>query len=49
MYESFDDYLRFYKVFLLNQWENVGPQEYVVMLLTVGVIGWYMMRKAARL
>lgn len=46
MYSTFDEYLLFYKRFLLNGWNNMGPQEYVVTLLGVGLVGWYMMRKA---
>lgn len=49
MYHSLNDYLRFYKKFLLHQWDNVGPREYVIILVTVGVVGFYMMRRAAKL
>lgn len=48
-YDSLDDYLSFYRRFAQDRWDNIGPQEYVVILLTVGIVGWYMMRKAARL
>ncbi len=46
MYNTLDDYLLFYKKFLLQGWNNMGPQEYVIALLSVGLVGWFMMRKA---
>lgn len=46
MYLTIDEYLHFYKKFLLQSWDNMGPQEYVITLLSVGLVGWYMMRKA---
>jgi len=47
MYTTLDDFLIFYKKFLSQSWNDVGPQEYVVLLLTVGLVGWYLMRKGA--
>jgi hypothetical protein len=46
MYSSLNDFLLFYKKFLLQSWNNMGPTEYVVTLVSVGLIGWFMMRKA---
>ena len=43
---SFDDFLIYYKKFLLDGWNSMGPQESVISLLSVGLVGWYMMRKA---
>jgi hypothetical protein len=42
----FDEYLHFYKRFLFDAWNDMGPHEYVSCLLVVGLVGWYMMRKA---
>lgn len=47
MYSTIDDYLLFYKKFLFQSWNDIGPQEYVITLLSVGLIGWYLMRKGA--
>lgn len=49
MYSIVTDHLTYYRKFLLRGWDNLGPQEYVIILFCVGAIGWYMMRKAARL
>jgi hypothetical protein len=48
MYTTFDQYMYFYKKFLLRRWDNAGPEEYVITLLLVGVIGWFMMRKGPK-
>ncbi len=47
MYAVFDEFLHFYKRFLAQTWDNMGPEEYVFVLLGVGLSGWYLMRKAA--
>ena len=49
MYDNLTHYMLFYKKFLFQSWDNLGPQEYVIILLMVGAVGWYMMRKAARM
>ena len=46
MLATISDYLHFYRKFLSQNWDNLGPQEYVIILVSVGVIGWFMMRKA---
>ena len=45
MFEWVFDYLYFYKKFLRASWNNFGPTEYTIALITVGAVGWYMMRK----
>lgn len=47
MYAVFDDCMHFYKRYLAQTWDNMGPEEYVFILLGVGLAGWYLMRKAA--
>ena len=49
MLSTVDEYLRYYKKFLIHSWDTLGPYEYVTILVTVGVIGWYLMRKGASL
>ena len=45
MFEWVFDYLHFYKKFLRASWNDLGPAEYLTILITVGVGGWYLMRK----
>lgn len=47
MFNTIHEFLYFYKTFLLNHWNSMGPREYVTILTLVGVVGWYMMRKAS--
>ncbi|MEI8380072.1 MAG: hypothetical protein WCJ09_08090 [Planctomycetota bacterium] len=49
MFSIITDHLHYYRKFLFRAWDHMGPQEYVIILIGVGAIGWYMMRKAARL
>ena len=44
--ETMDEYWAFYKMFLARCWNDMGPQEYIVTLVTVAVVGWFMMRRA---
>ncbi|MDB5341805.1 MAG: hypothetical protein JWP89_182 [Schlesneria sp.] len=41
-----DEYMHFYKTFLMRCWNDMGPEEYVFTLVTVGLVGWFMMRRA---
>ena len=45
MTETLNFYLHYYRKFLSQRWDDVGPQDYVFILVAVGVIGWYLMRK----
>ena len=45
MFEWVFDYLHFYQKFLRTCWNDLGPTEYITILIAVGVGGWYMMRK----
>lgn len=47
MYETMDEFLQFYKKMLFNGWNDFGPQEYVTTLISVGLVGWYLMRRGA--
>jgi hypothetical protein len=45
MYELIFDNLYFYQKFLRAWWQDLGPAEYLTLLITVGAGGWYLMRK----
>jgi hypothetical protein len=44
MYDWVYDFLHYYKRSLLRSWDQVGPSEYLCILIAVGVIGWLLMR-----
>lgn len=45
MLEILNEHLYFYQKYLKSTWANLGPTEYICILMIVGVSGWYMMRK----
>lgn len=47
MYETMDEFLLFYKKMVFTGWDRFGPQEYVTTLISVGLVGWYLMRRGA--
>ena len=47
MYETMDEFLLFYKKMVFTGWDTFGPQEYVTTLISVGLVGWYLMRRGA--
>lgn len=47
MYETMDEFLLFYKKMIFTGWDTFGPQEYVTTLISVGLVGWYLMRRGA--
>jgi hypothetical protein len=48
MYYTFWDYMRFYKKYALDSWTDMGPSEYGVLLLSIGVFGWLLMKNGTR-
>jgi hypothetical protein len=48
MYQSFSDYMRFYKQYALESWADLEPSEYGVLLICIGVFGWLLMKNGAR-
>lgn len=42
--DSFNYYLRFYQNSAYSAWVNMGPREYTITLVTVGLFGWLLMR-----
>jgi hypothetical protein len=45
MFEWVFDYLYFYQKLLKARWNDLGPMDYTITLLTVAAVGWYLMRK----
>jgi hypothetical protein len=42
--ETFLYYLRFYRNYALDFWDNITPMQYGCLLIVVAVCGWVMMR-----
>lgn len=41
-------YLAFYQKFLLQQWRDINPVTYGILLISIGVFGWLLMKNGAR-
>jgi len=41
-------YLNFYQRYLLQKWDNLTPMQYGSMLITIGVVGWLMMKSGPK-
>lgn len=48
MYNNFMYYMRFYREYALDAWADMGPTEYGILLLGIGVFGWLLMKNGAR-
>ena len=40
-------HLQFYQSFLVSAWDNISPMQYGVLLVTIGIIGWALMKSGA--
>lgn len=45
--QAIEAYLRFYEDQLFRLWDNLTPMQYGLMLLTVGILGWVLMKSGA--
>ena len=45
--KAIETYLRFYEDLLFRLWDNMSPMQYGMMLLTVGILGWVLMKSGA--
>lgn len=45
---EFRRYVRFYQDYAQNKWANLTPMQYGILLISVGVVGWILMKNASR-
>jgi hypothetical protein len=46
--DTVGDYLRFYGDYAAQRWNHLTPMEYGIILISVGVLGWVLMKNASR-
>ncbi|WP_291177815.1 hypothetical protein [Gimesia sp.] len=46
--DTWREYSTFYISYLNKRWDNISPMEYGVVLVTIAVIGWLLMRSGAK-
>ncbi|HUG93756.1 MAG TPA: hypothetical protein VML55_23205 [Planctomycetaceae bacterium] len=45
---SFNGYVQYYRDFLLGQWRDMSPVGYGLLLVSIGVFGWLLMRSGTK-
>ncbi|MCA9056082.1 MAG: hypothetical protein KDA75_19755 [Planctomycetaceae bacterium] len=45
---SFSQYLRFYRDYFSAKWEYMTPMEYGILLISIGVFGFALMKNASK-
>ena len=45
---SISSYFSFYHKYLLNHWHHMTPEKYGLLLVTIGVFGWLLMKNCTR-
>ena len=48
MYQSIKYYAGWYRDYALDSWNNMGPAEYGMVLVSIGVFGWILMKNTGR-
>ena len=47
-WQTADSYLEFYRQFFLNEWNQMTPMKYGLLLVGIGVFGWVLMKNASK-
>ena len=45
---SFSGYMRFYGDFLVQQWHDLTPVKYGILLIGIGIFGWFLMKSGTK-
>tara|TARA_R110000868_G_scaffold411770_1_gene709778 strand:+ start:124867 stop:125115 length:249 start_codon:yes stop_codon:yes gene_type:complete len=46
--DTWREYSTFYISYLNKRWDNISPMEYGIVLVSIAVVGWLLMRSGAR-
>ncbi|MFH1299853.1 MAG: hypothetical protein ABIK07_02235 [Planctomycetota bacterium] len=46
--DTWQQYSTFYINYLSKRWDNISPMEYGIVLVSIAVIGWLLMKSGAR-
>jgi len=41
-------YFGFYQKYLLDHWHHMNPEKYGILLISIGVFGWLLMKNCSR-
>ncbi|MEZ6058308.1 MAG: hypothetical protein R3C01_16535 [Planctomycetaceae bacterium] len=45
---TFSYYMNFYQNYLAQKWDQMTPMQYGTVLISIGVVGWLLMRGSGR-
>lgn len=45
---TYSQYMEFYQQFLRDEWAHMSPMKYGVILISIGVFGWLLMKSGAK-
>ena len=46
--ETVGYYFRFYRNYAMDRWDALSPMEYGVLLISIGMFGWLLMKNTGR-
>lgn len=46
--QTFHEYMAFYSRYLAQQWNHMTPTKYGVLLISIGVFGWLLMKSSTK-
>ncbi|WP_145230809.1 hypothetical protein [Gimesia algae] len=46
--DTWREYSAFYISYLNKRWDNISPMEYGIVLVSIAVVGWLLMRSGAK-
>jgi hypothetical protein len=47
-FENFQRYMSFYGTYFVKQWNDMGPAGYGVLLVSIGLFGWVLMKSGVK-
>ncbi len=47
-YTTFRQYMAFYGKFINDQWHDIGPMGYGILLISIGFFGWVLMKSGVK-
>ncbi len=47
-YDTFRQYMAFYGKYISQQWNDIGPVGYGVLLISIGFFGWVLMKSSVK-
>jgi hypothetical protein len=46
--QTYREYMTFYRHYFFDQWNNIGPVGYGILLISIGLFGWLLMKSGVK-